>query len=217
MYRNERERYVRLICFMGIMTAMQFVTEYVLSVTIAGRYRISLTFFVRAITGYCIGWLGGIVSALTDVLGGFVFYGGSMNPGITFTRFLQGMIVGLILFRKSTTVRIIVASLIDNMVLTLFVTSFFLFQVSGTPYTVETLMPRAIVPTVSTFVAIAVLPILLPKLLPIVRKFMYMGIWTVKENRTVNDEGAAKDDAEVTNAVNTDENKGASDGVKAEV
>ena len=217
MNRKERIRYVQLICFMGIMTAMQFVTEYILSITIAGRYRISLTFFVRAITGYCIGWLGGIVSALTDVLGGFVFYGGSMNPGITFTRFLQGMIVGLILFRKSTTVRIIIASLIDNMVLTLFVTSFFLFQVSGTPYTVETLMPRAIVPTVSTLVAIAVLPVILPKLLPIVRKFMYMGIWIVKENKPVNDDVAAENVAEVTNAVNTDEDQGVSEGLKAQV
>ena len=50
--------YVRMICFMGIMTALQFVTEYLLSFTIAEKYRISVTFLIRAITGYCIGWRG---------------------------------------------------------------------------------------------------------------------------------------------------------------
>ena len=113
MIKNSRRNsstYVKLISFMGIMIALQFVTEYSLSLTIAERYRISFTFLLRAITGYCIGWLGGIVSAITDVLGGLLLYGGSMNPGITLTRVLQGLTVGLILYRKSKTGRIIAAS-----------------------------------------------------------------------------------------------------------
>ena len=122
MIKNSRRNsstYVKLISFMGIMIALQFVTEYYLSVTIADKYRISFTFLIRAITGYCIGWLGGIVSAITDVLGGFLLYGGSMNPGITLTRFLQGLTVGLLLYRKSKKERIIAASVIDNLVLSL--------------------------------------------------------------------------------------------------
>jgi|GEM_PF-2903126 hypothetical protein len=171
--------YVRMICFMGIMTALQFVTEYLLSFTIAEKYRISVTFLIRAITGYCIGWLGGVVSAITDVLGGFILYGGSMNPGITLTRFLQGITVGLILYRKHKTWRIVTASVIDNIVLSLGLNTYFIFYYYGTPYTYATVMPRVVIATASLVIEIAVLLSLLPRILPVVNKYMYKGLWTV--------------------------------------
>ena len=171
--------YVRMICFMGIMTALQFVTEYLLSFTIADKYRISVTFLIRAITGYCIGWLGGVVSAITDVLGGFILYGGSMNPGITLTRFLQGITVGLILYRKHKTWRIVTASVIDNIVLSLGLNTYFIFYYYGTPYTYATVMPRVVIATASLVIEIAVLLSLLPRILPVVNKYMYKGLWTV--------------------------------------
>ena len=171
--------YVRMICFMGIMTALQFVTEYLLSFTIAEKYRISVTFLIRAITGYCIGWLGGVVSAITDVLGGFILYGGSMNPGITLTRFLPGITVGLILYRKHKTWRIVTASVIDNIVLSLGLNTYFIFYYYGTPYTYATVMPRVVIATASLVIEIAVLLSLLPRILPVVNKYMYKGLWTV--------------------------------------
>ena len=51
MIKNSRRNsstYVKLISFMGIMIALQFVTEYSLSLTIADRYRISFTFLLLA-------------------------------------------------------------------------------------------------------------------------------------------------------------------------
>ncbi|MBR4813235.1 MAG: folate family ECF transporter S component [Lachnospiraceae bacterium] len=185
MIKNSRRNsstYVKLISFMGIMIALQFVTEYSLSLTIAERYRISFTFLLRAITGYCIGWLGGIVSAITDVLGGLLLYGGSMNPGITLTRFLQGLTVGLILYRKSKTGRIIAASVIDNLVLSMILNTYFIFTYMGTPFTVETITPRVIVAVASFAVEIAVLLMLMPKLLPTIREFMYKGLWSEEQN-----------------------------------
>ena len=169
---NSNMRYVPLVCFMGIMIAFQFVTEYYLSFTFADTYRVSLTFLIRAITGYCIGWLGGIVSAIADLLGGFLLYGGSMNPGITLTRFLQGFIVGLILYRKSGKTRIVIAAAIDNLVLNMVLGTFFLFSYTGKPYTVVTLTPRVVVSAVSFVVEVILLMSLLPKLLPVVRKLM---------------------------------------------
>ena len=170
--RNSNMRYVPMLCFMGIMIAFQFVTEYYLSFTFADTYRVSLTFLIRAITGYCIGWLGGIVSAIADLLGGFLLYGGSMNPGITHTRFLQGFIVGLILYRKSGKTRIVLAAAIDNLVLNMVVGTFFLFSYTGKPYNVVTLTPRVVVSAVSFVVEVVLLMSLLQKLLPVVRKLM---------------------------------------------
>ena len=169
--RNSRS-YVMLLCFMGIFAALQYVTEYHLSMTIADKYRIAFTFLIRAITGYCIGWLGGIVSAIADILGGFLLYGGSMNPGITLTRFLQGFIVGLILYRKSGKTRIVIAAAIDNLVLNMILGTFFLFSYTGKPYTVVTLTPRVVVSAASFVVEVILLMSLLPKLLPVVRKLM---------------------------------------------
>ena len=174
--KNSRS-YVMLLCFMGIFAALQFVTEYYLSITIAGKYRISFTFLIRAITGYCIGWLGGIVSALADILGGFILYPGSMNPGITLTRLLQGFCVGLILFRRCSTVRIVLASAIDNLILSLFVNSYFIFAMLGTPYRLETLAPRAIIPAISFVLEIVLLQMMDTKLIPAVRPLLYKGIW----------------------------------------
>lgn len=174
--RNSRS-YVMLLCFMGIFAALQYVTEYHLSITIADKYRIAFTFLIRAITGYCIGWLGGIVSMITDILGGFLLYGGSMNPGITLTRFLQGFTVGIILYRKSTIDRVVIASVIDNLILSLFLNTYFIFTLYGTPYRVATLAPRAVIAVTSFVLEIVIMRIMQPRLIPAIRSLLYKGIW----------------------------------------
>ena len=196
--------YVKLISFMGILIALQFVTEYYLSLTLADKYRISFTFLIRAVTGYCIGWLGGIVSAITDVLGGFLLYGGSMNPGITFTRFLQGLVVGIILYRNSKKERVVAASVADNLVLSLFLNTYFIFTYTGTPFTFATISPRVIIAAVSFVLEIILLFILLPKILPAVRKYMYKGFWDT--NDTAENVTTEDDEPEITDVGDDSDN-----------
>lgn len=207
MIRNAKRNsgaYVKLVSFMGILIALQFVTEYYLSLTIADKYRISFTFLIRAVTGYCIGWLGGVVSALTDVLGGLLLYGGSMNPGITLTRFLQGLVVGIILYRNSKSKRIIAASAADNLVLSLILNTYFIFTYLGTPFTFETILPRVIIAGVSFVLEIILMFLLMPKILPALRKFMYKGLWNDSENASKAMPPTAKEDTEDDSAVSND-------------
>ena len=71
------------------------------------------------------------------------------------------------------------ASVIDNIVLSLGLNTYFIFYYYGTPYTYATVMPRVVIATASLVIEIAVLLSLLPRILPVVNKYMYKGLWTV--------------------------------------
>ncbi|MBR5712520.1 MAG: folate family ECF transporter S component [Lachnospiraceae bacterium] len=169
---------VKLLSLMAILIALEFVTEYLLSITIGGSYRISLTFLIRAIAGFTIGPLGGIVAGCTDILGGFILYAGSMVYGITIVRVLQGATDGLFLYKKATPARIVLAALFDAVIWNI-PCLYFKFTYFGIPYKMATVIPQVIISVCTFAVSIAAMMMLRNSLLPIIRKFMFNnGIWS---------------------------------------
>lgn len=82
---------------------------------------IRLQFLPVACTGMLFGpAIGGIVGGLTDVLGFLVKPTGPYFPGFTITGIVQGVLYGLILYKKTPSIkRIIAAQLLDTLIISL--------------------------------------------------------------------------------------------------
>jgi len=181
--RSREERIAKVIALAGVCIAIQFVTEYYLSVTGGSEYRVSLTFLMRDITGYVIGWIGGPVAAIADILGGYIFYGGGMIPALTAIRFAQGLVSGLILYRKINFPRILCVAFVSTLGLNI-CSMYVRFGYEGLPFVWETVCIPLSVYAISCIVEILVLMAFRAKLLPTLNRMMYnRNVWKMKETR----------------------------------
>lgn len=186
--REERSRYIKLLTLCGIFIAVELVTEYMLSFTLDNRYRLSATSVIRAIAGFSVGWLGGVVSTLCDILGGFLFYGGSMIPTLTIVRGLQGLTHGLLLHKKMNYVRIIIAAVISTFLLNgLGLVA--RYSYNGTPLNWAIATPSLIAYAIMTGCEIVIVSAFYHTLVPQIKKIMYnSGVWKVKAEKTASEE-----------------------------
>lgn len=76
----------------------------------------------------------GIVGALGDFLGAVLFPVGPYFPGFTATAFVSGVLFGLLLHQKQTVPRILAAGLINQLVLSLVVNTFWISVLYGSPF-----------------------------------------------------------------------------------
>ena len=74
------------------------------------------------------------MAAMGDFLGAILFPIGPYFPGFTFTAFLTGGVLGLLLHKKSTPVRIGVAVAVNQLVLGLFLNTFWISVLYGSPF-----------------------------------------------------------------------------------
>lgn len=175
--RNAQSRVIKIITLASMFIALEVVTEYYLSFTMGVAYRVSLTFLIRTICGHCIGIVGGAVAAIADLIGGFVFYGGSLNPWLTLVRFLQGFCAGLFLYRKLTPARIVVSAVVCTLLLNI-AGAFARFLYQGTPLNIDLFIPSTIVYSVSTVAEIVIMFALAKTLMPRLRSLLYnAGVW----------------------------------------
>lgn len=191
--RETRSRRIKIITLAGVFIAVEIVTEYYLSFTLGNQYRISLTSLIRAIAGFSLGWVGGIVSVLTDLIGGFIRYGASMIPTLTAVRGLQGLTHGLLLHKRLNTAKIVCAAVIS----TFFLNALGLvarYTYTGTPLSWAIATPSLIVYAVTTVVEILVVSAFRATIVPRISGMMYSsGVWTEKDNKPVTEEKSVDD------------------------
>ncbi len=170
---------VIMLCLLAMFTALQFVTEYFLMIQVTDSNRISFTSILRAVTGYTFGPLGAVVSGAADVMGSYIFYGGSIIIGVTITRMIQGLTNGLLLWKKFTAKRIILTAILDNIVLGCFVNQYFVLHFYGNPYKLVTIAPKLVVSCITCVIEIVVLLAIRKVLRSIINKTMYNnGVWS---------------------------------------
>ena len=75
-----------------------------------------------------------VVAALADLLGAILFPTGTIFLGITLTAFLKGISWGLFLHKKQTVSTVVPAVLVDQLVLSYLLNSFWLSILMGTTY-----------------------------------------------------------------------------------
>lgn len=122
------------LIIMGLLMAVEIVLTRLLSFQ-AWNLRISLGFIPIAIAGMILGPVkAGLMSAVGDILGLFLFPAGSYFPGFTLTALLTGIVFGALLYKSTNKWRIIIAVAIHECVLGLFLNTLWLSILFSTPY-----------------------------------------------------------------------------------
>lgn len=146
-----------MIAYIGLLTAVFIVLgSPVLSIHTA-TIKIGFTFIPVVIAAILFGPLvGGAVGGLGDLLSAILFPVGAWIPGITLSNILMGIVFGLFLYKKQTWLRTLLAAVINNFGITLFLTTFWLAPVTGNPYwpLLVTRIPQVCIVTAVQFVAI---------------------------------------------------------------
>ena len=134
---------VRTVVFLGVLTALEIILNRFLSIN-AWNLKIGFSFVPVAAAAILFGPVpAGIVAALGDFLGALLFPIGPYFPGFTLTAFLTGLTYGLFLYRRQSVVRILAAVVVQQLLLSLLLNSFWLSLLYESPY-VPLLASRAV-------------------------------------------------------------------------
>jgi len=127
----------RMIAYLGVLIALEIVLSRFLSIN-AANIRIGFSFVPIAVAGILFGPIpAAIVATVADLLGAVLFPTGTLFLGITLTACLKGLSWGLFLHKKQSISNVILAVLVDQIVLSYFLQSFWLSILIGTPYTAQ--------------------------------------------------------------------------------
>ena len=149
----------RTLVTLGLLLAIEIVLSRFLSIN-AWNIKIGFNFVPIAVAAMLYGPLGGaIVAAMGDFLGAILFPIGPYFPGFTFTAFLTGSVLGLFLQKKRTPVRIGMAVAINQLILGLFLNTFWISTLYGSPFwpLLVTRVIQCVVLLVVQFVVIGVI------------------------------------------------------------
>ena len=105
--------------------------------------KIGLAFLPLAVCGMLFGPVWGLIAGgLADFLGAILFPIGPYFPGFTLSTALTGLVFGLCLYRRNTGwLHIALAVAVNNFVISLFVTTFWIHLLYGSSY-LGLLLPR---------------------------------------------------------------------------
>lgn len=108
-----------MLALMGVLTALSIAFERVVYIPVGDTSRYSLTFMMTAVCCVSLGALrGAVVAVLADVIGAIIVYGNA-NPLLTICLCLSALTYGLILYCNQSIVRIVIAVLIDQLIISL--------------------------------------------------------------------------------------------------
>ena len=125
----------RNLVYLAVLVALEIVLNRFLSIN-TPVVKIGFSFVPIALAGLMFGPLpAAVVAALADLLGAVLFPTGTIFLGITLTAFLKGISWGLFLHKKQTVANIVLAVLVDQIILSYFLNSFWLSILMGSPYT----------------------------------------------------------------------------------
>ena len=125
----------RTIVYLAVLVALEIILNRFLSIN-TPVVKIGFSFVPIAIAGMLFGPVAAaIVGALADLLGAILFPTGTIFLGITLTALLKGVNWGLFLQKKQTVATIVPAVLVDQLVLSYVLNSFWLSILMGAPYT----------------------------------------------------------------------------------
>ena len=130
MKRNQR---LKTLVFCAVLVAVQVVLSRFLSVN-AWNTKIGFGFVPVVLAAALFGVRSGaLVGAMGDFLGAILFPIGPYFPGFTITLGVTGVVFGVAL-QKPTMLRIVLAALFDQLVLSLVLNSYWISVLYGSPY-----------------------------------------------------------------------------------
>ena len=168
----------KTMAVLSILLAMEVIIARFGTIRPSESIKLSLDFVPVAAAAILYGTVPAVVmSILADVLGAFLFPVGPFFPGFTVTAALTGLIYGLFLHKKQTFPRILCAVLLQQIICSLLINTYWLRMLYGLPY-IPTLLARLVQTGIMTAIQLALIPILANSLKPLKRNRIEM---TVKE------------------------------------
>lgn len=119
---------------MAIMVAMQIVLSRFLSIN-AWNLKIGFAFVPIFITGYLYGpFKAGTVGFVADIIGASLFPSGKFFPGFTLNAIISGVVMGLFFYKKQDMKRILGATAIEQLGVSMWLTPLWIHMLAGVPY-----------------------------------------------------------------------------------
>ena len=124
----------KMLVTTAMLVAVEIILNRFLSIN-AWNIKIGFSFVPIVIAAILYGPVtAGVVGALGDFIGALLFPIGAYFPGFTATAFLMGVVFGLSLHKEQNLKRTVPAVLINQFILGLFVNSFWISILYGSPY-----------------------------------------------------------------------------------
>lgn len=125
---------LRDLIVMGLLVAIEVILSRFLSVN-AWNMKIGFNFIPVVVAAVLYGALpAGIVAAMGDFIGAILFPIGAYFPGFTFTALLTGLVFGAFLHKSQKLERVLASVLINQLILGLWLNSFWISMLYGTEY-----------------------------------------------------------------------------------
>ena len=125
---------VRTVTLLGVLIAMEIVLSRFLSIH-TWNTKIGFSFVPVVVAAMLFGAMeAGIVAAFADIIGAMMFPVGAYFPGFTLTAFLNGVVYAILLKKKASAGRIILAVLIVQIAGSLFLNTYWISVLYGSPY-----------------------------------------------------------------------------------
>lgn len=148
---------------LAILVAMHIILSRFLSYSV-WNMKIGFAFLPVAIAAVLYGPVGAaVVGGVGDFIGAILFPIGAYFPGYTLSAVLSGVVLGAALHGKQTLPRILGAVAVDQWVISLLLTSFWISFTNLTPYwlMVANRIPQCAIMTAAQLVVLTLLPRLL--------------------------------------------------------
>ena len=150
----------KMLAVMGVLIALEVVIAHFVTFRPTQTIKLSLDFVPIVIAGILFGPVPAmIIGMLADILGAFIFPVGPYFPGFTLTAALTGLLYGFLLHKGQPVIKIVIAVVIQQWVLSLLLNTFWLKILYGMPY-VPTLVTRLPQTAILTAVQLIFIPII---------------------------------------------------------
>lgn len=171
MNNRKKKIDVKSIALMGLLIALEIILSRFLSIA-AWNLKIGFSFIPVVIAAILLGPVeAALVGAIADFLGAVLFPIGAYFPGFTLTQFIVGLVFGLLLYKKVSIVRIVIAAAINNFIFSMLLNGLWISILYGSPF-LGILPTRAVQACVMFVVQIITIAILQEALLKRV-KFIF--------------------------------------------
>ncbi|MBO5994596.1 MAG: 5-formyltetrahydrofolate cyclo-ligase [Firmicutes bacterium] len=129
-----KKKSTQMIVTLGLLVALHIILSRFLSIN-AWNMKIGFAFVAVFVGAYLYGPVAGaVVGGLGDFLGAILFPIGAYFPGFTLNCALTGVVMGLLLYKKQSPLRVVIAVAIDQLIIAMWITPLWISILYGSPY-----------------------------------------------------------------------------------
>ena len=123
-----------MLVTLGLLVALHIILSRFLSIN-AWNIKIGFAFAAVFVGAYLYGPVGGaVVGGLGDFLGAILFPIGAYFPGFTLNCALTGVVMGLLLYKKQSPLRVVLTAAINEIGISMWITPVWISILYGAPY-----------------------------------------------------------------------------------